>query len=690
MFPGQKVKKLQRESVESSVTKVAVQHDVHLVAHGEERPSEDEAAGAAWANSVPAEAGTESDRPISPQAGGESRITWSQPSVLSDGSEATAESVDLTDYRIGDLLGQGGMGSVFRAHHRSIDKTVAVKFLRRELASDPVSMARFRQEVKAASMLTHVNLAAVYDSGVGNDGIPYMVMDYLNGETLDATFTREGFLALERFLDIFIQVTEALVHAHSKGVVHRDVKPSNIMLLDSDLVKVVDFGIARVLQQAAESTQHQFTQTGAVLGSPTYMSPEQCLSKAIDEKSDIYSLGAVMYHALTGSPPFTGENPVEIIVQHVHDRPRLISRLRPDLRLPGELEELVMKALEKSPAKRPNSAQQVLDRLLVIRDWHQGTKTRPLISAVRRTAAAFVHNRAIALVACVVLVGVLYLAYAMIGGRSRQHSETNAANFAQENSTRSTSPGMPAPAKPPPGTRSGPKPAKGFVITDVRGSMLYASEKATTLQETLKEACDKHVPLHNAALYGAHIRNVDLSGIDLSDADLRVVTLDNVNLSGARLGHADFNAGHLSSVQMRDADLSSASLTNLYVTHSNFDRANLRMTMIDSTSFVNCTFQNAQFYCVNGQQCQFRNCNLNGTVMDRCEFGVLDGCTFLSSTLTKADFSRAFQVTACDFTNAKVSLKSKPALFSRDNNINDGFLDTGTPNANIQKGKSTR
>ncbi len=299
---------------------------------------------------------------------------------------------DIADYDLIDTIGSGGMGVVYKAKHKKLDKTMAIKCLHRELAADAANVKRFAQEVRAASQLSHANLVSVYDSGITDDGTPYLVMDYLEGSSLADTLRKEGFLPLERFLEIFLQVTEALDHAHAKGIVHRDLKPSNIMLVGnessvSDFVKIVDFGIARVIQEVTRDGP-QVTQTGDVIGSPVYMSPEQCLGKSLDRSSDIYSLGVVMYECLTGKAPFAADNAIQMIVKHVQDKPIAPSKLRPDLRIPQELDSLILSCLEKDPALRPKNLHDIRIELLLQRgELYTGRKrSLPLSERVQRMA----------------------------------------------------------------------------------------------------------------------------------------------------------------------------------------------------------------------------------------------------------------------------------------------------------------
>lgn len=270
------------------------------------------------------------------------------------------------DYELSQVLGEGGMGVVYKARHLKLNNTVALKMLHPEIAADAIGLKRFNIEVKAASMLTHPNLIAIYESGVSSQGQPYLVMDYLDGKGLDQLISEQGFLELPQFYVVFRQVCDALEHAHSKGVIHRDVKPGNIMIVHNDsgldYVKVLDFGIARVLQQATVESRTA-TQSQTIVGSPAYMSPEQCLGQPLDVRSDIYSLGALMYEALTGRPPFAGENPIQVIVQQVRDEVTSPLKLRPDMAIPPELDRLVMRMLEKDPDKRFQTVREVLLQL---------------------------------------------------------------------------------------------------------------------------------------------------------------------------------------------------------------------------------------------------------------------------------------------------------------------------------------
>lgn len=258
-------------------------------------------------------------------------------------------------YEILEMIGKGGMGSVYRARHQMMDRLVALKMLHAELAQDDSSVKRFQQEAKAASHLSHPNLITLYDVGITYTRQPYIVMEYLEGVPLLNLIKLDGPMEPKRAVKIFTAVADGLQHAHTQGILHRDLKPSNILLInhqgDPDFVKIVDFGLAKLMPWSGKESQH-LTKTGEVFGSPIYMSPEQCMGKALDRTSDIYSFGITLFEALVGKPPFRGKNSIETASQHMQMHPPRFADLRPDLFLPPGLERVVLKCLQKFPEDR--------------------------------------------------------------------------------------------------------------------------------------------------------------------------------------------------------------------------------------------------------------------------------------------------------------------------------------------------
>lgn len=269
--------------------------------------------------------------------------------------DSLLNTVIADKYQLLERIGEGGMSVVYKALHLQLDRMVAVKIVQdRHASKDPQSMERFRQEARAASSLTHPNVITVFDYGVSPNGTAYLVMDYLDGVGLDDVL-REGTLKPWRWVRIFEQVCDALTQAHTKGIIHRDIKPSNIMLVNlperEDFVKIVDFGIAKLVAGTASGAQ-QLTQIGQILGSPLYMSPEQCMGQKLDLRSDVYSLGCVMYEAFTGSPPIQGDNVLAIIYKHIHYTPAEFDAVIPEALIPSALEAVIQKALRKNPDER--------------------------------------------------------------------------------------------------------------------------------------------------------------------------------------------------------------------------------------------------------------------------------------------------------------------------------------------------
>lgn len=259
-------------------------------------------------------------------------------------------------YEVLSLIGQGGMGAVWKVRDKALNKTLAIKLLRPELAGDRIAAKRFEQEAQAAASLTQANLVAVYGFGKANDESPFLIMDYLQGENLATVLAKDVYLPVARMLDLTTQICEALMHAHAKGIVHRDIKPSNVIITKSedgnDIVKVVDFGLAKVMPTINDQTNN-LTQTGELFGTPNYMSPEQCLSEEIDARSDIYSLGCLMFESLCGKPVFQNTNPIKVILGHINEAPDF-SQLKKN-GVPTDLIDIISICLSKKPAARYQS-----------------------------------------------------------------------------------------------------------------------------------------------------------------------------------------------------------------------------------------------------------------------------------------------------------------------------------------------
>ncbi|MCS7080632.1 MAG: protein kinase [Chloracidobacterium sp.] len=306
----------------------------------------------------------------------------------------TATAEDQTDpllgmtvdgkYRIERVLGVGGMATVYAATRLQIGDTAAIKVLTPESRAIPLAVARFQREVRAAARIKHPNVVTIYDFGTLPDGRAYMVMEYITGESLRDELKRVGRLSPERAVAIMTSVCAAIHAAHQEGILHRDLKPENIMLArmrdGSEVVKVVDFGVAELHEQAAASAMTKLTEHGLMVGTPHYMSPEQCRSEPLDPRSDVYSLGIILYELLTGTVPFNARTVSAVIIQQATETPRRPRDLNPDLS--WALEHVVMRALEKDPARRPQTAAELAQDLSL-----SLTNTRPLASGARPSGA---------------------------------------------------------------------------------------------------------------------------------------------------------------------------------------------------------------------------------------------------------------------------------------------------------------
>ncbi len=260
-------------------------------------------------------------------------------------------------YSLGETIGMGGMAEVFAGTDIRLGRDVAIKVLRADLARDPSFQGRFRREAQSAASLNAPCIVSVYDTGE-DDGVPYIVMEYVEGRTLRDVLQTEGRLLPQRALEVVADICAALDVAHGAGIVHRDIKPANVMLTPRGEVKVMDFGIAR----AIADTSSTMTQTAAVIGTAAYLSPEQARGEHVDARSDIYSTGCLLYELVTGTPPFTGDSPVAVAYQHVREDPTPPSAY--DETMPAQVDAVVLKAMAKNPINRYQSADEMREDLL--------------------------------------------------------------------------------------------------------------------------------------------------------------------------------------------------------------------------------------------------------------------------------------------------------------------------------------
>ncbi|HEY7161291.1 MAG TPA: protein kinase [Acidobacteriota bacterium] len=321
----------------------------------------------------------------------------------------------ISHYTILSKIGSGGMGEVYLAKDEKLDRTVALKILPPEFASDPARMHRFVQEAKAASALDHQNVAHIYEIGESN-GTNFIAMQYIEGATLE-TYVKDRQLQSNEILDIAIQIADALDVAGAKGITHRDIKAANIMITPRGQIKVLDFGLAKVEQKTSSQPEASMMETatgtspGMILGTVQYMSPEQALGKPVDHRSDIYSLGVVMYQLATGKLPFSGNTPSETLNRILNSQPEAIARF--NYNIDSALEHIIRKCMEKDPDRRYQSARElVIDLKNLKRDSESSphSEITRVVQTKQRSMVRYVI--AIAILAMIALAAIFYFRYA--------------------------------------------------------------------------------------------------------------------------------------------------------------------------------------------------------------------------------------------------------------------------------------
>jgi serine/threonine protein kinase len=315
------------------------------------------------------------------------------------------------NYVVEGLIGEGGMSAVYKAQHKALNKPMAIKMLHAHLVRDVVQRKRFEQEAQALFLLEHPNIVKLRDFGSTSTAKPYLIMDFLKGKSLSDVIKAEKTIGVHRSLKIFQQVCDALEHAHSKNIVHRDIKPSNIVLVQDDAgeesVRIVDFGIAKFKE---DEINPGLTQTGDVFGSPLYMSPEQCLGHKLDQRSDVYAFGCVMYEMLSGHPPLVGETALSTIHKHTSEVPQPLQVPDCDAKLRARLDEIIFKTLEKDPDKRYQSMAALradLHELQADTKYRKGTGYYVKYARVQRRAINTIRQNPLRFIAGFAIVAAL-------------------------------------------------------------------------------------------------------------------------------------------------------------------------------------------------------------------------------------------------------------------------------------------
>ncbi|MCA1591142.1 MAG: serine/threonine protein kinase [Acidobacteria bacterium] len=334
-------------------------------------------------------------------------------------------------FRVECEIGRGGMGTVYRASHLGLERTVAVKVLKKEVSADPEVAERFMREARTMARLRHPRAAMIFDAGRLADGRPFIVMEYVEGSTLADTLAREGTFTPERAVRVAAEICDVLAEAHALGIVHRDLKPSNIMLNERG-VCVLDFGIAKVLQTSTEVTRtHPTTESGLIIGTPRYMSPEQCLGNKVGPASDLYSVGVIVYEMLAGRPPFVDVLSSAVLVKQATSAPPPLLALRADV--PRPLAIATHTLLAKNPAQRPteaSDARRLLEKSIIApRREMPEQEIAPFASTISYLdTGRAVFTRVAAACAVLGILGAVFLVWAGSGAsRSSAHEKSLSA-----------------------------------------------------------------------------------------------------------------------------------------------------------------------------------------------------------------------------------------------------------------------
>ena len=321
-------------------------------------------------------------------------------------------------YRVLHRLAEGGMSVVYVAEQLNVSRRVAIKILRPEISREPEMLARFRAEARIISDLRHPNTLKLFDYGTTEDGLIYLVTELLSGESLSTRLVR-GPLSARETLRVLMEVLPSLHEAHERGIIHRDLKPGNLFLEEvagHTVVKVLDFGIAKMKASRASDPDHPSTAAGLLLGTPAYLSPEQAHGKAVDARSDIYSLGVVAYHCVSGQVPFPGE-PVAQMMAHISRPPPKFEELTPPPTVPGELSDLIFRWMSKKAGARPSNAQGALAEVQRVYDQLFGSgRTEVPASSGDETPTAVSRRRSVSVILALLLIsGLIWVAFGQMG-----------------------------------------------------------------------------------------------------------------------------------------------------------------------------------------------------------------------------------------------------------------------------------
>lgn len=573
------------------------------------------------------------------------------------GATAACPEIAQSKFEFLEKIGQTRYASVWKVRDCATGQLFACKCLNDDVSKNPRTVKRFLQEAEMSEQLNHQNVTSVFSKGTTTSGAPYLIMDYTTNDTLLKVVERDGPLDSAQAIDTFIQVCDALTYAHERGVIHRSLRPQNVIISASSndsaasFIKVTDFGIARALPHPARET---IFATGALweLLDPNYSSPELCLGKRIDHRADLFSLGCLMYYTLSGYTVFKG-SPTEVILKTLRESPRLLTRRFPKLKLPDGLDLVVMRALEKDPSARYQSAAAVKEDLLLIRAGKQpincrkpirkGTPTLRLdtinrvagkIKPVKKSLVSFEPLPQAVTIPLMVLLILFSLSFGVLRDGLDEITEPVRNNASVDATVDATSNEVrPVVTDPTEGRLVAP--AETIIRSTKENEIIFQSS-APTIREAVEEAVRNRVSLKNANLKDADLRHANLDKADLSNANLSNAALSNASLADANLTDAD-----LSNATADGINLLRATLRRVHIMKGNFTRANLKSADMESCKISDTDFSQTYFHGTLSMKGTFEDCNFNQADLSHTLFqeASMPRCKFTHANLVLARFA---------------------------------------------------
>lgn len=531
----------------------------------------------------------------------------------------------LGDYQLEDVIGEGSSGIVYRAKHVETQQEVAIKLFRKELVPDAIALKRFHREMEVLTKLSHPNIVAVSSFGTSSSGAPYMVMELIRGRSVKNTLDGKNVFEPRATATIIKEVCRGLSYAHEESIVHRDITPANILVGNNNIAKLVDFGNAKGI----EFTGDTVTQFGTLVGTPSYMSPEQCLGEMYDARSDVYSLGCVMFEMLTGVKAFSSANPVEIIAKHISDDRRSIETTLATSALPSHMQSIILKCLARKPSERFRNIAELehdLSAFLLNRKLAYSGASN---SKLRLYAFIF------ALLIALLVVGQQYVNFTSVG-----KPETNQASVPYTKPTTSSVVESPAPIE----IRS--RFTGKIIFTDNSGDLKTALLHASKQRVSLAGG-----ELQSAKLAGIKLDTLDLRGADLRSADFSQAALRNVDLRGADLSYAHLNGVTITKSDLRGADLTHVFMRQSELHSSNLSKAKLHYASLEQMYALYTIFQEADLTGAFMVQADLKHANCNGANFTGAHLGQAQ---FSNADCRKAQF-RSAQISHMTLSNARLN-----------------------------------